>query len=288
MPDTQQLSLCGNCGQKAVRPVIEDYQTQFKHDGKLYDLTIPQLEIPTCSKCGERSFGFEQDARISQALREKVGLLAPSEIKSKRTELGMGQEQLAECLGTAKESISRWETGAQIQSISTDRLLRMFFKYPEDPIWSNRWIKRRSDDVKASQHSEYSSWLATMSAVYITLPDADHTQWKIGSVEQKFLSCLLIHEAWLPAAEAKVSETDFLDAWTRCTYHSMLKVYRESGKIAPRRLVDEMSLHTPKLPAEPKWIVTWLLDTAEPHSEPQELLDLMTRRSEWRRALSEN
>ena len=41
------------------------------------------------------------------------------------------QTQLAERLGVAAETISRWENGALIQSRSMDNLLRVYFAIPE-------------------------------------------------------------------------------------------------------------------------------------------------------------
>jgi hypothetical protein len=38
---------------------------------------------------------------------------------------------LADLLGVAVFTLSRWETGAQIQQRSLDRFLRAFFKLPE-------------------------------------------------------------------------------------------------------------------------------------------------------------
>ena len=43
----------------------------------------------------------------------------------------MSQQELAEQLGVAKETISRWETGAMIQSRAMDNLLRLFFESEE-------------------------------------------------------------------------------------------------------------------------------------------------------------
>ena len=41
------------------------------------------------------------------------------------------EKQLAYLLGLAEATISRWETGAQIQQRSLDNLLRIFFGFPE-------------------------------------------------------------------------------------------------------------------------------------------------------------
>ena len=138
MADKPYPWTCGNCTQKKVQPVIGDYATQFKHDGKLYDIVLSQVEIPTCQNCGTVQTGIEFGDKVTKALREIVDLLAPNEIKQQRTALNLNQEQLGDCIGAAKESISRWETGALIQSVSTDKLLRMFFKHPDDPVWKNR------------------------------------------------------------------------------------------------------------------------------------------------------
>ncbi|MFM9065691.1 MAG: type II toxin-antitoxin system MqsA family antitoxin, partial [Pirellula sp.] len=78
-------------------------------------------------------------ALVTSELRRNLGLLFPDEIKQQRTALKLSQEQLGQCIGAAKESISRWETGTLIQSVSTDKLLRMFFKHPGDPVWNSQF-----------------------------------------------------------------------------------------------------------------------------------------------------
>jgi putative zinc finger/helix-turn-helix YgiT family protein len=73
----------------------------------------------------------EANLRISAAFREQAGLLSPEEIRQYRTALGLKQQELADLLGVAVSTLSRWETGAQIQQRSLDRFLRSFFKLPE-------------------------------------------------------------------------------------------------------------------------------------------------------------
>jgi putative zinc finger/helix-turn-helix YgiT family protein len=75
-------------------------------------------------------FDNDADRQIAQALRGHLGLLSPEEIRGSRDELGISQRELAEHLGVAAETISRWENGALTQSRAMDRYLRLYFGVP--------------------------------------------------------------------------------------------------------------------------------------------------------------
>jgi putative zinc finger/helix-turn-helix YgiT family protein len=107
------------------------YTTQVEHDGCLYTVTIPDLEVPRCEKCGTLVRVDAANRRVSEALRRQLGLLTPEEIRQNRDTLGLTQEQFADQLGVAEATLSRWETGAQIQQRALDNLLRLFFALPE-------------------------------------------------------------------------------------------------------------------------------------------------------------
>ena len=123
--------LCPECLQLAVRPVTIAYKARLKHDGIEYIIDIPDLQIPKCGNCGELLFTNQVDDQIWQALRGELGLLAPSSIRAVRKDLGLSQSQLAKQLGVAVATVSRWETGALIQSRAMDKLLRLYFTFPE-------------------------------------------------------------------------------------------------------------------------------------------------------------
>jgi DNA-binding transcriptional regulator YiaG len=108
-----------------------DYETQVKHDGRLYNLFIEKLIIPTCRHCGEKVFGIAEDERICDALRQKLNLLAPDQIRSRIRELGLSQKEVALQLNIAEETLSRWVTGTMIQSKAMDTLLRLYFDIPQ-------------------------------------------------------------------------------------------------------------------------------------------------------------
>jgi transcriptional regulator with XRE-family HTH domain len=58
-------------------------------------------------------------------------LLFPKQIKDQREYLGLTQQRFAELLGVAQTTISRWETGSQIQQRSLDNWMRAFFAFPD-------------------------------------------------------------------------------------------------------------------------------------------------------------
>jgi putative zinc finger/helix-turn-helix YgiT family protein len=126
-----RLAKCGTCRQAALKPETIHYAVRLQHDGREYDIDIPDLKVRRCGNCGAVTLNDEADERISQALRHAAGLLEPSEIRRQREALGLTQRQLADYLNLAESTLSRWETGAQIQQRCLDRLLRLFFDVPE-------------------------------------------------------------------------------------------------------------------------------------------------------------
>lgn len=121
---------CPKCLKLEVRPsILTDYRAKVKHDGRAYEFTIDGLPVAKCQVCEEVEFTLETDDAISHALREKLGLLQPAQIRGLRAGR-FTQQELADLLGTAPETISRWETGAVIQSRAMDKLLRLFMTVP--------------------------------------------------------------------------------------------------------------------------------------------------------------
>jgi putative zinc finger/helix-turn-helix YgiT family protein len=122
---------CANCLKDEVYPETMPYTTEVKHDGQSYLIEIPALRIPKCRACGALVFSNSVDDQIIQALRAHVRLLTPEQIRGGREALGLKAKELAERLGVAAETISRWERGGLIQSRAMDNFLRVFFAVPE-------------------------------------------------------------------------------------------------------------------------------------------------------------
>jgi putative zinc finger/helix-turn-helix YgiT family protein len=121
---------CGKCGNKAMHLATVMYATTIEHDGRAYRVEIPTLTVPQCTNCQAISIDDEADQQISAAFRHVANLLAPEEIRQGREQLGLTQKQFANLLGVGEATVSRWETGAQIQQRAMDRFLRVCLASP--------------------------------------------------------------------------------------------------------------------------------------------------------------
>jgi putative zinc finger/helix-turn-helix YgiT family protein len=122
---------CGKCRQRAMALAKVPYSTTIDHDGRTYTISIPDLTVPRCGNCGTVALDEEANRQISEAFRKQAGLLTPEQIRQHRSGLGMTQQDMADQLGLAVSTLSRWETGAQIQQRALDRFVRAFFLLPQ-------------------------------------------------------------------------------------------------------------------------------------------------------------
>jgi DNA-binding transcriptional regulator YiaG len=123
---------CGECGQKTMALAIVPYEIDINHDGKKYAVSIEQLSVPKCSHCGAIAIDDAAGKQIDDEFRRVANLLTPVEIYEGRIAVGYtSQQEFAECLGLSSATISRWETGFQIQQSAWDGILRAFFTCPE-------------------------------------------------------------------------------------------------------------------------------------------------------------
>jgi putative zinc finger/helix-turn-helix YgiT family protein len=93
-------------------------------------------EFYRCLACGEELYlpGM-MDAvlrRAAERIRAEDGLLAPEQVKSIRTKLGLTQPDFERLLGVGKNTCVRWERGTVPQSAATDSLLRLVDRFPEN------------------------------------------------------------------------------------------------------------------------------------------------------------
>lgn len=123
---------CPNCAKDEVYPAQGDYTATVKKDGYVYAVPVPNLQAARCRECGTLVFSNRSGEQIERAVQEYVRalVLQPEQIRSARKRLQLTQSALAERLGVAEETISRWETGTLVPSRAMDNLLRVFFAMP--------------------------------------------------------------------------------------------------------------------------------------------------------------
>jgi DNA-binding transcriptional regulator YiaG len=122
---------CRNCGRNEVVPTSLPYDAEVHYDGRLYEINIPNLELPVCRACGEKVFTEFVDDQINRALRSQLHLLTPQEMYAALDRLGMSPQEAADRLGISEEILNYWLTETQIQPRAMDNLLRVFFEFPQ-------------------------------------------------------------------------------------------------------------------------------------------------------------
>ncbi len=122
---------CHTCHERHVEPVRVDYSTDLTHDSRLYHVTVKDLDILRCANCQVQILLDEAYEKLMDALRFQVGLYTPAQLAEKRTALGFNQKEFARLLGVAPETVSRWETSAQIPQRVLNDFMRAIFDVPQ-------------------------------------------------------------------------------------------------------------------------------------------------------------
>ena len=123
---------CMYCRERAVSPAtLPLYTTEMEHDGRKYNVSVADFPVLQCERCGAIILNDSANERLDEALRAEAGILGPAEIRQNREALGLTRQQLADLLRISMFTLTRWETGAQIQQRAMDTLLRLFFQSGE-------------------------------------------------------------------------------------------------------------------------------------------------------------
>lgn len=126
------VEICGACRQRTMSPVTLDrYSTQLEHDGRKYQIEVPNFRVQRCQNCGQIELDDTASDQLFDSLRSAAGLLSSEDILTNRRRLGLKQKELADLLQISESTLSRWETGAQLQQRAMDRYLRTIFEVKE-------------------------------------------------------------------------------------------------------------------------------------------------------------
>jgi putative zinc finger/helix-turn-helix YgiT family protein len=98
------------------------------------ETSVPSTRFLACPKCGEIVLRFQDAKRLHQdaiaIYRRKHGLLSADEIGAIRERFGLTQANLASLLRLGANTVSRWESGRNVQTAAMDILLRLIRDLP--------------------------------------------------------------------------------------------------------------------------------------------------------------
>lgn len=98
-------------------------------------VAVPGSPHLRCPKCGEQVLRLDEARDLQHAAleiyRDRHGLLRGTEIRALRRRSGLTQAQLAALLRLGGNTLSRWESGRNVQTAAMDLLLRLVRDVPE-------------------------------------------------------------------------------------------------------------------------------------------------------------
>jgi putative zinc finger/helix-turn-helix YgiT family protein len=97
-------------------------------------VSVPSALHLSCPKCGEFVLRFEDSRRLQEdaigIYRKKHGLLSSSQIRAIRERFGLTQGEFGRLLHLGANTISRWESGRNVQTEAMEMLLRLIRDLP--------------------------------------------------------------------------------------------------------------------------------------------------------------
>jgi putative zinc finger/helix-turn-helix YgiT family protein len=125
MPD----EACPSCGTKMVE---KRGTLRLPINGE--EISVPSALHLSCRKCGEIVLRFQDAKRLHEdaiaIYRKRHGLLSADEIRAIRERYSLTQADLARLLRLGGNTVSRWESGRNVQTAAMDMLLRLIRDLP--------------------------------------------------------------------------------------------------------------------------------------------------------------
>ena len=98
------------------------------------EISVPYAVHLSCPKCAEIVLRFQDSKRLHEdaiaIYRKKHGLLSADEIHAIRERFGLTQADLARLLRLGANTVSRWESGRNVQTAAMDMLLQLIRDLP--------------------------------------------------------------------------------------------------------------------------------------------------------------
>lgn len=120
---------CPSCG-----TMMREARGRLKVPVNGEETTVPSASHLKCEKCGEIVLRFQEAKRLHEdaigIYRRKHGLLSADEIRTVRERFALKQADLARLLRLGANTVSRWESGRNVQTAAMDMLLRLIRDLP--------------------------------------------------------------------------------------------------------------------------------------------------------------
>ena len=98
------------------------------------EITVPSSLHLSCPKCGEIVLRFQDAKRLHEdaiaIYRKKHGLMSADQIRAIRERFTLTQADLVRLLRLGANTVSRWESGRNVQTAAMDLLLRLIRDLP--------------------------------------------------------------------------------------------------------------------------------------------------------------
>jgi putative zinc finger/helix-turn-helix YgiT family protein len=95
------------------------------------NLWLRGITVYRCRKCGAELPEFPNSRGLHRGiadwLTQKLFPLIGPEFRFLRKQMGLSTRELAEIMGVYRESVTRWETGAERIGAQSDRLIRLVY-----------------------------------------------------------------------------------------------------------------------------------------------------------------
>lgn len=117
---------CEECGQ---RMTVDTHAVRRYAFGGLPHVELHGVEVARCPSCGTEDVGIPRIEQLHHVLAvhfiNQTRMLAPTEVRFLRKKLGLSTVDFAQCMGVSRETVTRWETGANPIGPVADRLVRL-------------------------------------------------------------------------------------------------------------------------------------------------------------------
>jgi putative zinc finger/helix-turn-helix YgiT family protein len=120
---------CPRCG-----TMMAERRSALKLPVNSEEVSVPSALHLRCPRCDEVVLRLSDARRLQEdaiaVYRKKHGLLSADEIRGIRERFGLTQSELAHLLHLGANTISRWESGRNVQTEGMEMLLRLLRDLP--------------------------------------------------------------------------------------------------------------------------------------------------------------